>query len=106
MLFQERGNAQTCGSVATSLSQIWGCPCSYLIHPAIQQRPEALFPEDKEALPKPETQGSAEALKENEKIVPVAQACAMAAFMLNEWSQCAQYIRELSKKKRKRRRRN
>jgi hypothetical protein len=38
VLFQIRGNAETFNPLVTSLLEIWGCPDSCLIPPAIQQR--------------------------------------------------------------------
>ena len=39
VLFQIRRNAETCNSLATSLSQILGCSSPCLIHPTVQHRP-------------------------------------------------------------------
>ncbi len=39
MLFQISTNAEILDSIVTSLSQIWGCSSSGMIHTAIMQRP-------------------------------------------------------------------
>jgi hypothetical protein len=68
---------------------------------------QALFPEDVEAEPNPEAQGSTEALKEDEKVISLAQACGMTAVMLKKWSTYYKYYlknlfwKELKKQQKK-----
>lgn len=64
---------------------------------------QVLFDEDKEAHPNWNSEGSTEALKENEKIVPLSQACAMAAILLDEWEKYSGKIRSMIGKKQKNR---